>query len=75
MYVVFIYVSYMCYAARCRHVYVPLICMHVYTKHVYRVKLRVKANITSGLMAASDSSALALVPLLQAEVRKLRYEQ
>jgi hypothetical protein len=31
----------------------------------------VAANITSGLLA-TDSSAVELVPLLQAEVRKLR---
>ena len=33
--------------------------------------MRVEANVTSGLLA-TDSSAVELVPLLQAEVRKLR---
>ena len=33
--------------------------------------MHVEANITSGLLA-TDSSAVELVPLLQAEVRKLR---
>jgi hypothetical protein len=36
-----------------------------------RVRMRVEANVTSGLLA-TDSSAVELVPLLQAEVRKLR---
>lgn len=34
--------------------------------------MRVEANVTSGLQAASDSSALELVPILQAEIQKLR---
>jgi hypothetical protein len=35
--------------------------------------MRVEANVTSGLRAsASDASALELVPILQAEIQKLR---
>jgi hypothetical protein len=42
-----------------------------YAERAKRVRMHVEANITSGLMA-TDTSAVDLVPLLQAEVRKLR---
>lgn len=42
-----------------------------YADRAKKVRMRVDANITTGLLA-TDSSALALVPLLQAEVQKLR---
>jgi hypothetical protein len=44
---------------------------HTHPAHFDRVRMRVEANVTSGLLA-TDSSAVELVPLLQAEVRKLR---
>ena len=42
-----------------------------FAERAKRVRLRVEANVTSGLLA-SDRSAVELVPLLQAEVAKLR---
>ena len=42
-----------------------------FAERAKRVRLRVEANVTSGLLA-SDQSAVELVPLLQAEVAKLR---
>lgn len=43
-----------------------------FAERAKRVRLRVEANVTSGLQA-SDRSAVELVPLLQAEVAKLRH--
>ena len=42
-----------------------------YADRAKRVRMRVEANVTSGLLA-TDASAVELVPLLQAEVRHLR---
>jgi len=42
-----------------------------FAERAKRVRLRVEANVTSGLQAG-DRSAVELVPLLQAEVAKLR---
>jgi len=43
-----------------------------YADRAKRVRMRVDANVTSGLMATDKSAALELVPILQAEVQKLR---
>ena len=43
-----------------------------YADRAKRVRMRVDANVTSGLMATDSTSALQLVPILQAEVNKLR---
>jgi len=42
-----------------------------YADRAKRVRMRVDANVTSGLLA-TDATAVELVPLLQAEVNKLR---
>lgn len=43
-----------------------------YADSAKRIRMRVAANVTSGLGAAESSTALQLVPLLQAEVAKLK---
>lgn len=42
-----------------------------YADNAKKVRMRVAANVSSGLLA-SDGSAMQLVPILQAEVKKLR---
>lgn len=42
-----------------------------YADNTKKIRLRVAANVTSGLLA-SDGGAMQLVPILQAEVKKLR---
>ena len=43
-----------------------------YADSAKRIRMRVAANVTSGLGAADGSTAMQLVPLLQAEVAKLK---
>ena len=43
-----------------------------YADRAKRVRLRVDANVTLGLLATDNNNALQLVPILQAEVNKLR---